>query len=349
MWIVLEDLQKVSSEDQAKDYKVVVTGPGGELALSSDCLSAGKVGPGVSFNTTSGCKAIWWTFNQEADKTTGTVTSAAMKEGIYTFQLKKAGENVGQPVTLEIGKLTITNGETNTIFFDKGANHKVSDLITVTDPTPAAGKVFKGWKAAEGEPVTTAQLNNTVLSADAAYEAVFENDTIVSAQLEKDEALVPGTTVAVELDKTAKTGTLTISGVLPYFEGEATFSLKYVLASGTTSSQNVGFRFVDILGSTGNFNLVAPAPTITVGEYTYTVQMGDLTLLDANKGVGSADAEVDIPDDLNSALTDNIGAEDGIAAGEGLLQEAGPALVETIKAVTAEQVTEYLKTANATV
>ena len=85
MWAILTGL------DTKNQYQFTLKHGSDTITISEDQAKTGKIGPGLPFTVTEGQKGvigIYWTFNQNADKTNGTVASKAIAVGDYIFQLQ---------------------------------------------------------------------------------------------------------------------------------------------------------------------------------------------------------------------------------------------------------------------
>ena len=196
MWAILTGL------DTKNQYQFTLKHGDDTITISEDQAKTGKIGPGLPFTVTDeqkGVIGIYWTFNQDANKTNGTVASKAIAVGDYIFQLQ-----VGKPTSSEkTTEFEDVQGATKTLSIGSvkiGANgvetfYKQGTVVTLTPPASEGGKVFDGWKASDN---STVPANNQVTVGKTAvtYTAQWKNAplpavTVVPAPLHDQSNRVP--------------------------------------------------------------------------------------------------------------------------------------------------------------
>ncbi|MCI8827976.1 MAG: S-layer homology domain-containing protein [Ruminiclostridium sp.] len=196
MWAILTGL------DTKNQYQFTLKHGSDTITISEDQAKTGKIGPGLPVTVTEGQKGvigIYWTFNQNADKTNGTVASKAIAVGDYIFQLQ-----VGKPTpsekttdfedvqgatkTLSIGSVKIGTDGVETFY-------KQGTVVTLTPPASEGGKVFDGWKASDNSTVPASNqitVGKTAVTYTAQWkDAPVPTVTVVPAPLHDQSNRVP--------------------------------------------------------------------------------------------------------------------------------------------------------------
>lgn len=207
MWVIFKNL------DQKTTYNIKLTKSGTEVKLSDDSIKANKSGPGgAGFTTSTGYCAVYWTFNQEANKTNGSVMASGIEVGDYVIQLQKASaaasaEETGDTTTTAkfedvdsvkqtcgIGSITIKSSDTDNAA--KPTFYKADTEVTLTTPTAPEGKVFDKWVASGGASAPDSSGKVTVGKTAVTYTAQWKDApvptvTVVPAPLHDQSNRVP--------------------------------------------------------------------------------------------------------------------------------------------------------------
>ena len=283
--------------DDTKQYKVEFTDAAGEVVYNSQ-NQAGDVTDHVITGTKTA--TVYFTFTGE-----GSVAVKPIANGEYSAVLyvKQDGEwveieNVDYNETVTISSVDYELNGGVGVTPPAKTYYEVGKTVTVptTDPTKT-GYIFNGWKV--GATVLTGTTYTTT-AVDAVIKADWISDSIISAIVKDSEGTAEVAGLSADVAKTPNEDdkyVITLSGIVPEIEqGGSTYKLNYTLSSlvdeTTHNTGNATFKLTK--GADGTIT-AAFEPALTIGDYTYTLAIGDL--VEATIQAGTPDVG-DIPDTL---------------------------------------------------